>query len=245
MKANIDFIFGIRAVIEAIVSGKEIEKVLIKKGLDGELFRELFSLLREVEIPFQFVPIEKIDRISRKNHQGVIAFISPVSYQNIEMLLPGIFEQGKTPLVLILDRVSDVRNFGAICRSAECAGVDAVVIPSRGSAQINADAVKTSAGALHTLPVCRAMNLKNVIQFLKDSGLLIIAATEKADQFYFDIDLKNPTAIIMGSEDEGISPEYLKMCDEQVKIPLQGEIASLNVSAATSILLFDIVRQRM
>jgi 23S rRNA (guanosine2251-2'-O)-methyltransferase len=245
LKANIDFIFGIRAVIEAIVSGKEIEKVLIKKGLDGELFRELFSLLREVEIPFQFVPIEKIDRISRKNHQGVIAFISPVSYQNIEMLLPGIFEQGKTPLVLILDRVSDVRNFGAICRSAECAGVDAVVIPSRGSAQINADAVKTSAGALHTLPVCRAMNLKNVIQFLKDSGLLIIAATEKADQFYFDIDLKNPTAIIMGSEDEGISPEYLKMCDEQVKIPLQGEIASLNVSAATSILLFDIVRQRM
>lgn len=245
MKASIDFIFGIRAVIEAIVSGKEIEKVLIKKGLEGENFKEMFSLLRECEIPFQFVPIEKIDRVSRKNHQGVLAFISPVVYQDIEKLLPGIFEQGRNPLILILDKISDVRNFGAICRSAECAGVDGVVIPARGSAQINADAVKTSAGALHTLPVCRAMNLKQVLQFLKDSGLRLFGATEKAEQFYFGADFKNPTAIIMGSEDEGISPEYLKMCDEQVKIPIQGEIASLNVSSASAILLFEVVRQRM
>ena len=245
MKANIDFIFGIRAINEAILSGKEIEKVLIRKGLDGELFKEMFALLRKCEIPYQFVPVEKIDRVSRKNHQGVIAYISQVVYQDIEQLMPGIFEDGKNPLILILDKVSDVRNFGAIARSAECAGVDAIVIPSRGSAQINADAVKTSAGALHKIPVCRAMNLKDVITFLKESGLRVFGATEKASDFHFDADFKNPVALIMGSEDEGISPEYLKMCDQHVKIPIQGEIASLNVSAAASVLLFEAVRQRM
>ena len=244
MKANIDYVFGIRAVIEAIHSEKEIEKVLIKKGLGGELYKEMFSLLRDYSIPYQFVPIEKINRVSRKNHQGVIAFLSPVTYQDIEMLLPGLFEQGKVPFVLILDKVSDVRNFGAICRSAECAGVDAVVVPSRGSAQINADAVKTSAGALHRIPVCRAMNLKNVISFLKDSGLAVYGATEKAEKFYFDADFSQPIAMIMGAEDEGISPEYLKMCDGHLKIPMKGEISSLNVSVAASILMFEAVRQR-
>ncbi|MEA3446066.1 MAG: 23S rRNA (guanosine(2251)-2'-O)-methyltransferase RlmB [Bacteroidota bacterium] len=244
MKAKIDFVFGIRSVIEAIHSEKEIEKVLLKKGLGGELFKELFNIIREFEIPFQFVPIEKIDRISKKNHQGVIAFISPVVYDNIENLLPGIFEQGKIPFLLILDKVSDVRNFGGISRSAECAGVDAIIIPSRGSAQINADAVKTSAGALHRIPVCRSMNLKQTIQFLKDSGLQIFGASEKVDNLYFNADYKSPLALIMGAEDEGISPEYLKMCDQQFSIPLQGKIASLNVSSATAVILFEAVRQR-
>ena len=244
MQSKIDFIFGIRATVEAIKSGKEIEKVLIKKGLSGELISELFFILKEREIPYQIVPIEKINRVSRKNHQGVLSFISPVVYYNIEDLLPAIYEKGETPFIIILDKVSDVRNFGAICRSAECAGVHAIVIPARGAAQINADAIKTSAGALHNIPVCREMNLKNTIDFLSDSGLKIIAATEKAEAFYFDCDMNMPLAIIMGSEDLGVSPEYLKSSDEKVKIPINGEIESLNVSVAAGIMMYEVVRQR-
>ncbi len=244
MQSKIENIFGIRATIEAINAGKEIEKVLIKKGLSGELISELFSLLKKRDIPYQLVPIEKINRVSRKNHQGVLSFISPVTYYNIENLLPSIYEKGEMPFILILDKVSDVRNFGAICRTAECAGVHAIVIPARGAAQINADAIKTSAGALHNIPVCREMNLKHTLEFLHESGLKILAATEKADTYYYNSDMNIPLAVIMGSEDAGVSNEYLKIADERVKIPINGEIESLNVSVAAGIMIYEVVRQR-
>lgn len=239
-----ELIFGIRAVIEAIQAGKEIDKILIKKGLTGDLFKELFDLVRTHQIAFQYVPIEKINRISRKNHQGVLAFVSPVALQRIEDIIPTIFENGETPFVLVLDQVTDVRNFGAIVRSAECAGVHAVVIPDKGSARINADAVKTSAGALHLVPVCRTRSLKETLSFLKDSGLKLVAATEKAEQVYTDSDLNGPIAIIMGSEDTGIDARLLTMADLQVKIPILGKIESLNVSVAAGLLAYEVVRQR-
>jgi 23S rRNA (guanosine2251-2'-O)-methyltransferase len=240
-----DMIFGIRATIEAIRAGKEINKIIIQKGLQGDLFREFKNEISGMEHLVQLVPIEKLNRITRKNHQGVISFVSPVTYYSIEEIVPKIFEEGKNPLLLILDRVTDVRNFGAICRSAECLGVDAVVIPSRGSAAINADAVKTSAGALHTLPVCRENNLKNTIDYLLESGIQVVGCTEKGSEDVEKCDLTPPTAIIMGSEDEGISPEYLKRCNARVKIPMTGKIESLNVSVATGIILYEVVRQRM
>lgn len=239
-----DLIFGIRAVIEAIQAGKEIDRVLIKKGLTGDLFKELFDLIRIHQIVFQYVPIEKINRISRKNHQGVLAFVSPVALQQIEDIIPTLFENGETPFVLVLDQVTDVRNFGAIVRSAECAGVHAVVIPDKGSARINADAVKTSAGALHLVPVCRTRSLKETISFLKDSGLKLVAATEKADDVYTNSDLTGPVAIVMGSEDTGIDPRLLALTDLQVKIPILGKIESLNVSVAAGLLAYEVVRQR-
>jgi 23S rRNA (guanosine2251-2'-O)-methyltransferase len=239
-----DMIFGIRAVIEAIQAGKEIDKVLIKKGLIGDLFKEMFDLIRIHQVPFQYVPIEKINRISRKNHQGVLAFISPVALQRIEDIIPTLYEDGKTPLVLVLDQVTDVRNFGAIVRSAECAGVHAIVIPDKGSARINADAVKTSAGALHLVPVCRTRSMKETVSYLKESGLKMVAATEKAQAVYTNADMTGPMAIIMGSEDTGIDPRLLAMADLQVKIPILGQIESLNVSVAAGLLIYEVVRQR-
>ncbi len=240
-----NLIFGIRAVIEAIRAGKEIDKILLQKGLSNELFSELRKELAGTEIPYQFVPIEKIKRVSTKNHQGVIAYLCNISYYKTEELLSTIFEKGKVPLVLLLDRVTDVRNFGAIARSAECAGVDMIIIPSRGAAQINADAIKTSAGALHRIPVCREDNLKDTIEFLKESGLQIIGCHEKTDKLIYDMDFKLPTTIIMGSEENGISGEYLKRCNGTAKIPMPGDISSLNVSVASGIVLFEAVKQRM
>lgn len=238
-------IFGIRAVIEALHAGKEIDKILLQKGLSNELFNELRRAMAGSEIPYQFVPAEKLKRVSTKNHQGVIAYLCNISYYKTEDLLSSVFEKGKVPLVLMLDRVTDVRNFGAIARSAECAGVDMIIIPSRGAAQINGDAIKTSAGALHRIPVCREDNLKNTIEFLKESGLQIIACHEKTAQLIYHVDFKLPTVIIMGSEENGISGEYLKRCNHAVKIPMPGNISSLNVSVASGIVLFEAVKQRM
>ena len=240
-----DFIFGIRAVIEAIDSGKDIDKILIKKGLGGDLFKELFEKIRERELPFQYVPIEKINRISRKNHQGVLAFISPVTFYDLENFLPSVFESGKNPLILVLDQVTDVRNFGAIVRTAECAGVHAILIPERGAARINADAVKTSAGALHSVPICRTKDLKRSIIFLKESGLKVVAATEKSTDNYTNTDLTGPTAIVMGSEEKGIEQQILNLTDAQVQIPILGKIESLNVSVAAGLLVYEVVRQRL
>ncbi len=240
-----DLIFGIRATIEAIRAGKEINKIFIQRGLQGDLYHELKNETRGMDELIQQVPIEKLNRITRKNHQGVIAFVSPVTYYQIEDLVPQIFEEGKNPLLLILDRVTDVRNFGAICRSAECLGAQAVIIPSRGSAAINADAVKTSAGALHILPVCRENNLKHTIEFLIESGIQVVGCTEKGSVDAEKCDLTIPTAIIMGSEDEGISPEYLKKCNARIKIPMTGKIESLNVSVACGIVLYEVMRQRL
>ena len=238
-------IFGIRTVIEAIKSGKEVDRILIKKGLQGDLFKELFGLIRTANIPFQYVPLEKINRITRKNHQGVIAYISEITYTSIEQVIPFCYEQGKTPLVLILDRITDVRNFGAIARSAECAGVDAIIIPDKGAAQINSDAIKTSAGALHKIAVCRSRNLKKDLNFLKESGLKVMAVTEKASDLYFSADLTQPVAFILGAEDKGIAPELINEADQNIKIPILGEIESLNVSVATSIVCYEAVKQRM
>lgn len=242
---NKKMLFGTRAVIEAIKSDKEIDKLFLQNGINNELFRELLHLVKEKNIPFQYVPAEKLNRLTGKNHQGVAGYLSAITYYKIENLLPQLFEEGKTPLLLILDKITDVRNFGAICRSAECAGVHAVIIPSRGSAQINADAIKTSAGALHKLQVCRENNLKTTIDYLKESGLKIVACSEKADHYFFDTNLDIPLAIIMGSEEEGISGEYLKRSDVCVKIPMAGTIASLNVSVAAGIILFETIKQRM
>jgi 23S rRNA (guanosine2251-2'-O)-methyltransferase len=240
-----NLIFGMRAVIEAIEAGKEIEKIFLQKGLSNELYHELRKALRGVTIPIQIVPPEKLKKLTDKNHQGVIAYLTEINYYQTEELLSGVFEKGKVPLVLILDRITDVRNFGAIARGAECAGVDFIIIPSRGAALINGDAIKTSAGALHRLKVCREDNLKNTIEFLKESGLQIVACHEKTEHLIYDADFKKPSAIIMGSEENGISNEYIKRSDVQVKIPMAGKIASLNVSVASGIVLFEAVKQRL
>ncbi len=239
-----EILYGIRSIIEAIKSGKEIDKVLVRKGLRNPLFLELNALLKDYEIPIQYVPIEKLDRITTKNHQGTIAFISPVSFQSVENIIPLIYEKGESPIILILDRITDVRNLGAISRTVECAGAHAIVIPAKGSAQINSEAIKSSAGALNLIPVCRSFNLKETIDFLKESGLQIVAASEKTSLNYTEIDYNQPTAIIMGSEDRGVSEEYLKRSDHQVLIPLLGKIESLNVSVASAVMLYEVVRQR-
>ncbi|WP_120275859.1 23S rRNA (guanosine(2251)-2'-O)-methyltransferase RlmB [Mangrovibacterium diazotrophicum] len=239
-----DMIFGIRAIIEAINSGKEIDKVLLQKGERGDLFKEAFDLIRQHEIPFQYVPVEKLNRITRKNHQGVIAFVSPVTFYDIENYLPTLFEEGKNPVILVLDQVTDVRNFGAIVRTAECAGVDAVLVPDKGAARINADAVKTSAGALHLVPVCRTKDLKKSVLYLQQSGLKIIAATEKSSENYIKTDYSGPVAIVMGSEEFGIDRQILDLADDRVQIPILGKIQSLNVSVAAGLLVYEVVRQR-
>lgn len=239
-----NFIYGLHPVTEAIKSGKEIDRILFRKGLQGAFSAELLQLARSYEIPFQFVPPEKLDRITRKNHQGVIAMVSQISYQTLENLVPMVFEEGKNPLFLILDGITDVRNFGAIGRTAECAGVHAIIIPMQGSAQINEEAVRTSAGALLRIPVCREKSLKATVKFLKESGILLVAASERSQTTCFDENYLEPLAIIMGSEETGISPELLRSCDQIVKIPMQGEISSLNVSVAAGVLLFEVVRQR-
>lgn len=238
-------IFGLRAVIEAIKDGKDIESLFIQRGLTGELYGELKSVLREFDIPSQQVPIEKLNRITLKNHQGVIAFISPITYQKIEDIIPQIFEKGEVPLILMLDGITDVRNFGAIVRTAECSGVHAIVVPKKNSAQINPDAVKTSAGALYKVPICRHDNLLTILRFLKDSGLQIIACTEKTDDLIYRPDYTAPSAIIMGSEDEGVSFELIRNSDYLTKIPMLGQIESLNVSVSAGIILYEAVRQRL
>lgn len=243
-KAEKNFIYGIRAVIEAVREGKDIDKLMVQEGIAGNLFNELKNICKEHRVPYQFVPAQKLNRITRSNHQGVIAFISEITFDDIESVLQGIFESGKTPLLMILDRITDVRNFGAICRTAECAGVQAIILPSRGAAQINADAVKTSAGAIHKLPLCRSSNLKETIYYLKDSGVQIVGCTEKTNHLYTTVDMTTPTAIVMGSEENGISSEYLKLCDKKAKLPLLGTIESLNVSVSAGIILYEAIRQR-
>ncbi len=244
-KEEESLIFGLRPVIEALRAGKEIDKLFVQSGLKSELFSELMGLLKQNNVAFQYVPIEKLDRLTTKNHQGVVGYISAISYKKIKNILPVLFDVGKNPLILILDRITDVRNFGAIARTAECSGVNAIIIPMHGAAQINADAIKTSTGALHKIPVCKEENLKSVIDYLKECGLQIVACTEKASDYYYQMDFTVPTAIIVGSEEDGILNEYLQKSDAKAKIPMMGEIGSLNVSVATGIILYEAVSQRM
>ena len=239
-----NMVFGIRAVIEAVEAGKEIDRVLLKRDFSGELAGELFAVLKDNGIRPQRVPVEKLNAITRKNHQGVIAYISPVNYQPIEEIIASVYDRGETPFIVVLDHITDVRNFGAIARTAECAGVHAVVIPSRGSVTVTADAVKTSAGALLTLPVCRPKSLEDAVKYMKSCGLQIVTASEKASTNYTKADMTLPTAIIMGAEDKGVSATLSAISDVAVSMPQFGKIASLNVSVATGILLYEVVRQR-
>ena len=241
-----NIIFGMRPVIEAVQSGKQLEKVMMRQGLEGELFRELQNLLKQRNVQIQWVPVERLNRATKNmNHQGVVAYIASIEYADLETVLNDVIERGETPLVLLLDGVTDVRNFGAIARSAECSGVHAIVMPAKGGALLNADAMKTSAGALNRIPVCKVPNLKTAIYLLKSVDINIVGANEKADINCFSADFKRPLAIIMGSEDIGISRSNLELCNELVKIPLKGTIESLNVSAAAAVLLFEVVRQRI
>jgi len=244
MKHSQIIIFGIHPVEEAIRSGKQIDKILMKQGFRNDMIPGLFPLLREQNIPFQYVPVEKLNRLTAKNHQGIIALVSELEYTELDKLIPFLFEQGKTPSIVLLDGITDVRNMGAIARSAECSGLDAMVIPSKGSAQINADAIKTSAGALSVIPVCRVATLPDAVKYLRDCGLLIIAATEKAETDYYQADFRQPVAIIMGAEDTGVDPKLLKSADRLIRIPMLGKIQSLNVSAAAAVLFYEVVRQR-
>lgn len=240
-----DMIYGTRAVIEAIHAGKEIEKVMIQSGLSNDLIKELITLARERQVPYTFVPAEKLKRLSSKNHQGVICLLSSVSYASLENLIDKAFSEGREPFLLMLDRVTDVRNFGAIARTAECAGVDGIVIGEKGSAPVTSDAMKTSAGALNYLPVCREKDLKRTVKLLRDSGIRVIACTEKAAKNIYDIEFTGPVALIMGSEEDGIDNALLREADELAKIPMKGKIGSLNVSVAAGIAIYEILRRRV
>ena len=243
-KVKQQYLYGIHSVVEAIRAGRSLQKVFIKKGFRNEFQGELLRHFQRHFIPYQYVPVEKLNAITRKNHQGIIALISDIEYINAEELIPSIYEEGRVPFIVIPDRITDVRNLGAIARTAEAAGVDAMVIPNKGSAQINADAIKTSSGALHNLSVCRTNDLLKTIRFFKNSGLQAVAVNEKTGIHYYSFDFTLPTAIIVGAEDKGIEKDILKIADQSVKIPMLGSIGSLNVSVAASVIMYEVVRQR-
>lgn len=239
-----NMIFGIRAVIEAIDAGKELDKIFLRRDMGGDLARELLERIKDSAIPVQRVPLEKLNSITTKNHQGAVAFLSSVEYQHIDNIIPTIYEEGRCPFIILLDGVTDVRNFGAIARTCECAGVDVIIVPSRGGAMLNADAVKTSAGALHVIPVCREQSLKNTVLYLQSSGIKVVAASEKAQHAYTKADFTEPIALVMGAEDVGVSPDILRICDDIVSIPIVGKIESLNVSVASAVMIYEVLRQR-
>ena len=238
-------IYGTRSVMEAILAGKEIEKIMIQSSLANDLIKELISLAREKHVPYTFVPQEKLKRFSTKNHQGVICLLASVTYASLDNLIDRAYSEGREPFLLILDRITDVRNFGAIARTAECAGVDGIVIGEKGNAPITGDAMKTSAGALNHLSICREKDLKKTMKYLRENGIRVIACTEKASQNIFDVQLNGPIAVIMGSEEDGISDALLRDADELVKIPMKGKIGSLNVSVATGVAIYEVVRARI
>lgn len=237
-------IFGIRAIIEAIQSGTVIDKVFIQKDVQGDLMKELMKVMKQKSINYSYVPVEKLNRLTSNNHQGAVATISPIGFIEIETLIENVIESGKKPFFLILDQLSDARNFGAIIRTAECTGVDGIIIQKQGSAPVNGDTVKTSAGAVFNIPICKVDHIKDAIFHLQASGIKTVAATEKTDQNIYDISLNEPVAIIMGSEDRGINPSVLKIVDEKAKLPMFGTIGSLNVSVACGAFLYETVRQR-
>lgn len=237
-------IFGIRAIMEAVQSGKPVDKVFIQKDASGELMKELIKTLKRANINFTYVPTEKLHRLTNQNHQGAVASISPVEFVDIEFLVEQAQNSDRPPFLLILDQISDARNFGAIIRTAECTGVHGIIVPKNGSAPVNGDTVKTSAGAVFNVPICKVEHIKDALFYLQGCGIKSVAATEKTDQSIYDIDLKKPVAIVMGSEDRGINPSVLKIIDEKGKLPMFGNIGSLNVSVACGAFLYETVRQR-
>jgi len=245
MNKKADIIYGIRAVIEALRSGQHLERVFIQKSLKGDLYKELMLELHQSTTPLSKVPVERINKFTRKNHQGVVALISPIQYHTLEHLIPKLFEEGKNPLIILLDEITDVRNFGAIARTSECLGADGIVIPIRGGSQVNEDAVKTSAGAFNYLPICREKNLLDAARYLQESGISLIACSEKTDKYLSDIDFTSPIALILGSEEHGISPELVEMADSTAKVKMQGNIESLNVSVAAGMALYEVQAQRI
>ena len=237
-------IYGIRAVMEALNTSKAIDKIFIQRGLKGDLYRELETTIRKNQINVSYVPIEKLNRLTKNNHQGVIANISPITFHELETLVTNVVEQKENALFLLLDQLSDVRNFGAIIRTAECTGVDGIIIQKKGSAPVTADTIKTSAGAAFKVPIVKVNHIKDAVFYLQASGIQVISATEKAKNTIYNVSFKGPSAIVMGSEDRGITPSILKASDHMAKLPLLGEIESLNVSVACSIFLYEAVRQR-
>jgi 23S rRNA (guanosine2251-2'-O)-methyltransferase len=239
------YIYGIHAVLEALDAGKDIDKILLSKTLNTETAQTIIDMARPLRVPVQRVPVQKIDRITRRNHQGVLALMAAVTYYHVEDVVPQLFDNGENPFIVVLDGVTDVRNFGAIARTCDCAGVSAIVIPDRESVSVNADAVKTSAGALNYLPVCRESNLVKAVKLMRDSGIMIVGTDDKTHATYTKADYTGPVAIVLGAEDKGISPEIKKLCDTLVTIPEFGHINSLNVSVAGGIIIYEVVRQRL
>jgi 23S rRNA (guanosine2251-2'-O)-methyltransferase len=242
--ADPGMIYGTRAVIEAILAGKDIDKVMVQAGLSNELIRELMSVAKAHNISIQTVPAERLLRISTKNHQGVICTLSPVSFASVENLVAQAYEEGREPFLILLDRITDVRNFGAVVRTAECAGIDAIIIPEKGSAPITADAMKTSAGALNYVPICREKDIKKTLKFLRESGVRVVACTEKTEKDLYDLNLTGPMVLVVGSEEDGVSDSILREADDLARIPLKGKIGSLNVSVAAALAMYEVVRQR-
>ena len=244
-ESKTQYLFGMHPVMEAVKTGKKLEKVLFKQGLEGPQFRELMELLKIREIPFQFVPVEKLNRSVRGAHQGVLAYMSQIDYVDLEQLGNDALGMSENPVLMILDGVSDVRNLGAIARSLECAGGHGIIVPAKGGAAINAEAIKSSAGALMRIDACKVPNLRVAAYYLKQSGFRLIAATEKVDRKIYDVDMTGSCAIIMGSEGKGISKAMLDLADDKAAIPMAGEISSLNVAAASTVMLYEAVRQRL
>ncbi len=240
-----DYIYGIRAVMEALEAGQNVDKIFMSKDLHGDLASQLSQLARKMRVVVQRVPVERINRITRKNHQGVLAMMSAVTYHRLDHLVPELYEAGLLPFIVMLDGVTDVRNFGAIARTCECAGVDAIVIPEHGSVSVGGDAVKTSAGALLHIPVCRVSSIAWAAKFLRENGYAVMAVSEKADYPYTEANYTDPVALIMGAEDIGISPEAMKETTAKVSIPMFGNIGSLNVSVAAGVMIYEVVRQRL
>ena len=238
-----NLIFGIHPLIEALEAGREIDKILLKRGLRSSEVSHIMDVAKERTIPVQIVPEERLTRLTRKQHQGVIAFISEIEYTQLDQLIPMLYEEGRSPFVVLLDGLTDVRNFGAIARTAECAGVDAIIIPERGSVSVTADAVKTSAGALHRIPVCRVSSIQAAVTLLQENGIQIVAASEKAADIYTESELSLPLGLVLGAEDHGVSQDVLRRAAKIVRIPQVGAIGSLNVSVAGGILIYEVVRQ--
>lgn len=239
-----EIIFGIRPVAEAIEAGKQIERIYMRKGADGQLINDLKDLCYRHRLHIQEVPVEKLNRLTRGNHQGVVAQIAAIEYVPVEDIFERVPDD-ETPLIVIFDGITDVRNFGAIARSAECAGTHGLIVPLKNSAPVNADAIRSSAGALTSIPVCRVGSIRNTIKMLQNEGYTVVAATEKSRKLLYDADFTRPTAIVLGNEERGVSKEVLKLCNEQLAIPMIGHIESLNVSAAAAVMLFEVVRQRI
>lgn len=239
-----DLIYGTRSVIEAVRAGRPIEKIFLQTGLTNDLMKELVNALKDHGVPYSWVPAEKISRLTTRNHQGVVGLLSAVQYVPMQTLIDKAYDEGRAPFFLLLDRITDVRNFGAVARTCECAGLDAMVIEEKGNAPVTSDAVKTSAGALHYLPVCRVKSLREAIKELKENGIQVVACTEKASQNLYEIDLAPPTALLMGSEEDGIDPALLKEADFTARIPMKGKIESLNISVAAGIAIYEVSRQK-